>query len=238
MKTRTEMNRKNITGLAALFMGTILLTAFTTTKMHQYMDELTVKRINIVEDDGTIRMVISNKAQQHPGRMDGKDADPRERHAGLIFFNDEGDECGGLIYGVSENKGTKSNGMSITFDQYKNDQVLQILNAETIRNGKINPFRGFMINSYPEGSTYSKFKEAMDEAEKIKDKNERNARIEEIYEMYGSIPALLMGRSGEGNHGLYINDEKGMPKLMIYVDKEGKPRIQTLNENGETVDLI
>ena len=37
----------------------------------------------------------------------------------MIFFNDEGDECGGLIYGVSEAGETKNSGMSLSFDQYK-----------------------------------------------------------------------------------------------------------------------
>jgi hypothetical protein len=60
-------------------------------------DEINVKRINIIENDGTIRMVLSNKERQHPGRIDGKDIDEREREAGLLFFNDEGDECGGCV---------------------------------------------------------------------------------------------------------------------------------------------
>ena len=54
--------------------------------MHQQMDELTVKRINIIEDDGTIRMVLSNKARQHSGQMDGEDMEFRDRHAGNDFL--------------------------------------------------------------------------------------------------------------------------------------------------------
>lgn len=60
--------------------------------------ELTVQRLNIVEADGTLRMVISNKEKQHPGAIDGKDLPKRERDAGMVFFNDKGDECGGLMY--------------------------------------------------------------------------------------------------------------------------------------------
>lgn len=36
------------------------------------VDELTVKRINVVDEEGHLRMVISNENRQHPGMMDGK----------------------------------------------------------------------------------------------------------------------------------------------------------------------
>lgn len=38
----------------------------------QKFGEIDVERINIVEKDGTLKMVISNEARQHPGMMDGK----------------------------------------------------------------------------------------------------------------------------------------------------------------------
>jgi len=119
MKKISNTNLKTYTLFSTAVLVFIVLTAYTTSKMHQKMDELTVKRINVIEDDGTIRMVLSNKSRQHPGRMDGEDSEPRERHAGMIFFNDEGDESGGLIYGVSEEDGEINSGLSLTFDQYK-----------------------------------------------------------------------------------------------------------------------
>ena len=35
-------------------------------------DEITVGRINVVDANGTLRLVISNKDRMHPGMMDGK----------------------------------------------------------------------------------------------------------------------------------------------------------------------
>lgn len=51
-------------------------------------DEIDVERINVVEKDGKLRMVISNQARQHPGAMDGVTYDERkgERPPGLMFF--------------------------------------------------------------------------------------------------------------------------------------------------------
>src|ERR1700729_3358606 len=61
--------------------------------------EIDVQRINIREPDGTLRMTISNaatapglifKGTEHPF--------PNRQAAGILFFNDEGSENGGLLF--------------------------------------------------------------------------------------------------------------------------------------------
>src|SRR5690349_20445636 len=62
-------------------------------------DEITVGRINVVEPDGRLKLVIANSARQAQSVVDGVVLAPnRTRPAGMIFFNDEGDEVGGLIF--------------------------------------------------------------------------------------------------------------------------------------------
>ena len=238
MKTTKEKKYKMYSVFSGVLFLSIIITAFTTSKMHQEMDVLTVKRINIVEEDGTIRMVISNKQKQHSGRMDGQDMEDRERQAGIIFFNDEGDEAGGLIFGVSEKNGITNNGMSLTFDQYKNDQVLQILNNEVIRNGKMQKVRGFIVNDFPEESRLLNTVEAVKEAEKIEDPEERQQRMMEIQQESGSRSLVFLGRSRSGNNGLFLYDADGNPKLMIYVDQQGNPKIQTLDDEGQINEVL
>jgi len=69
-------------------------------------------------------MVISNSKRQHPGMFDGEVIMERKRPPGMIFFNEEQDEVGGLVY-----QGNKEDGMGLVLsvDQYKNDQVMQML---------------------------------------------------------------------------------------------------------------
>ncbi len=104
-------------------------------KSSEKYKEITAERINIVEADGTLRMVLSNRTLQHPGRMDKKDLPHRDRPAGLLFFNDEGDECGGLGY----NGNKKEAAMFITMDQYKNDQIMTLSYEQ--KNPPRQPFR-------------------------------------------------------------------------------------------------
>ncbi len=64
----------------------------------QRIDELTVQRLNVVDANGTLRFVLANKDRMHPGVMDGVTIDRPRPVAGMLFFNDEGDEVGGLTY--------------------------------------------------------------------------------------------------------------------------------------------
>src|SRR3990170_5972996 len=97
-------------------------TSFRQERKQMVLEELNVERINILEKDGTLKMVLSNKVRQHPGMANGKTFAPREREAGIIFFNSVGDECGGLAYdGVPG-----SAGFALSIDQLRNDQVLQL----------------------------------------------------------------------------------------------------------------
>lgn len=75
-------------GVATLICAVVFLSAFAINKNKKF-DEIDVERINIVEKDGKLKMVISNKERQHPGTMDGKYYKEREgkRQPGMIFFN-------------------------------------------------------------------------------------------------------------------------------------------------------
>src|SRR5699024_12154112 len=58
-----------------------------------------------------------------PILFDGEVLVERERPPGIIFFNEEQDEVGGLIYQGDKEEGAL---MVLSFDQYKNDQVMQL----------------------------------------------------------------------------------------------------------------
>ena len=111
------------TGFAVL-----LLTGAAPPKI-QTFDELRVHRINIVEPDGTLRMVISNRARLPGVIVKGKEQPPNDRpQAGMIFYNDEGSENGGLIFGGRKNEKGEvvDSGGSLSFDKYGADQIVQL----------------------------------------------------------------------------------------------------------------
>ena len=113
----------------------------------QEFDVLRVHRIDVVEPDGTLRMVISNHDKLPPVIIKGKPqpaaGEPRPQ-AGMLFYNDEGTENGGLIFGGKMNaKGEVLNsGGSLSFDKYGAGQVLELAGVDD----KDNKFAGLAVS--------------------------------------------------------------------------------------------
>ena len=88
--------------------------------------ELDVEKLNVVDSNGKIKLTLFNQENIPPAIMDGRDILPGHRQSdpisGMMFYNSEGDECGGLIYGnETDEDGNVSADVSLTFDQYKQD---------------------------------------------------------------------------------------------------------------------
>jgi hypothetical protein len=98
-------------------------------------DRLRVHRLDVVEPDGTMRMVISNKHSLPPVIIKGVErpemGEPRPQ-AGMLFYNDEGTENGGLIFGGRKNESGEvvDSGGSLSFDQYGAGQVIQLAGVD------------------------------------------------------------------------------------------------------------
>lgn len=103
----------------------------------QSFDEIQVHRIDVVEPNGTLRMVISNKDRLPGVIVKGVEhpefGEPRPQ-AGMLFYNDEGSENGGLIFGGRKNdKGeVLDSGGSLSFDKYGANQVVQLAGVDDV----------------------------------------------------------------------------------------------------------
>src|SRR5438270_3730694 len=123
-KTRALVAYSSVVTVAVI---AVLLSGFAGRKATTF-DEITVQRINIVEPDGTLRTIISNKSAAPGLFVKGKESareDPPT--AGMIFLNDEGSEIGGLIFGGSKDSHGKieSHG-HLSFDQYMASEIFSV----------------------------------------------------------------------------------------------------------------
>ncbi|MGA7559926.1 MAG: hypothetical protein WCF61_18620 [Terriglobales bacterium] len=112
-------------------LGIVLLTGAVTPKQTSF-DEIAVHRINVVEPDGTLRMVISNHAQLPGIIVHGRERPFDRPQAGMLFYNDEGSENGGLIFGGHRNaKGeVVDSGGSLSFDKFEANQIVQLAGVD------------------------------------------------------------------------------------------------------------
>ena len=113
-------------------------------------DEITVQRINIVEPDGTPRLVISNHARLPGVLVHGKEMPLDRPQAGLVFLNDEGSEIGGLIFGgrKDEHGKVRDSGGSLSFDRYEANQVVQLIGVDDAEDR----FAGLVVSDSPSGN--------------------------------------------------------------------------------------
>jgi hypothetical protein len=110
-------------------------------------DELSVHRLDITEPDGTLRMAISNKDRLPPVIIKGKERPEMGEsrpQAGMIFYNDEGTENGGLIFSGRKNDQGQvvDSGASLSFDRYGAGQTVQLAGVDDSENH----FAGLQIN--------------------------------------------------------------------------------------------
>lgn len=195
-------------------------------------EEIDVERINVVEKDGQLKMVISNKQRQHPGLADGKEIPPREREAGIIFFTSSGDECGGLVYDGNNQEA----GMAFSVDQFKNDQILQLNYGERVKDGKRTRAYGLKLWDRNEEMTLGRRLSLMDSIKALKNAAIYESTMQQL-ENKGAfgIERFFAGKTNEGEVGLFIRDANGRPRIKLYIDRQNTPRLQFLDVSGKVV---
>lgn len=214
-------------------LNSLLLVVLATAAFRQTVkfDEINAQRINIVDADGTLRMVISNKDRMHPGVMDGKSIDRPRPMAGLIFFNDEGDEVGGLTYTGREANGARQADASLMFDQLKQDQTVGFSYTE----GDGRRTAGFQVWDRPDSHLSDLFVK-FNAANTIADKAGRDAEIAKISAT--ATPGrrrLFVGKDADKAAIVSLADADGRPRLTLTVDASGNPRIEFLDPQGKVV---
>jgi hypothetical protein len=200
----------------------------------QKFEHVTAHRIDIVDPDGTLRMVISNKDRMHPGQMDGKIIDRPRPVAGMLFFNEEGDEVGGLTFTGREVNGVRQANAGLMFDQFKQDQTIGFSYSEG--NGRRSA--GFQVWDRPD-SRLSELIEKLNAANKLEDRAQRDAEIAKIRAAAPPAPRrLFVGKNGDKAATVSLADGNGKPRLTLTVDAAGSPRIEFLDEQGKVTARI
>jgi hypothetical protein len=119
-------------GVLTLVVSVSVLSGYSVQSKSAKFDEVVVQRLKIVEPDGTLRMVISNHARLPGIIVRGKEQPFTRPQAGMLFYNDEGSENGGLIFGGRRDvKGeVVDSGGSLSFDKYGANQVVQLIGVD------------------------------------------------------------------------------------------------------------
>jgi hypothetical protein len=210
---------------------------------NQKFEAIDVQRINIVEPDGTVKMVITNADRFPTGneKLNNRMTNPtRKKRSGLLFLNEDGIECGGLIYDGQKKTAGHNSGLSLTYDQYDGDQVMQLLTQDYKENDQRWVSSSLIFNDRPANESQATTQAINMELEALgkKDPGAAQKKYDEYKAkgMMGGAPRIMLGKSRSQNNGLFLFDDKGIPKAMFYVDKDNNAKLDFFDDKGNVID--
>lgn len=197
-------------------------------------EEIDAERINIVEN-GKLRLTISNNKRSPGPILGGHSMKTREgtRGAGFIFFNDNGDECGGMTWSAKEENGKVDADSGLLFDQYNQDQTVGI---QYHQNGD-NRSSGLMVWERPL-KPIGPLATKVEAIELQPDGPEKTAAMKKLQEEAASsgvtgVQRVFVGRNRSNDAEVRLMDTKGKPRIVMSVDAANNPSLQFLDEQGK-----
>jgi hypothetical protein len=221
-------------------LGTVSLAAFRQASQKQKFTEIDVERINVVEKDGKLRMVISNRDRSIGPIYKGKPFGyPGGTRPGIIFFNDEGTENGGLTFtGKREADGTFRASSGFSFDQFNQDQILYFQYNDN--NGRRNT--GLTIADRANVDIYDLVAERDSIQKAIPAGPARDSAMVKWAAPRNGVPLVAqrvyVGRDASKAALVNLSDRNGKPRLRLMVDSLGTPSLEFLDASGNVTSRL
>jgi hypothetical protein len=209
--------------------------AFTNNSISRFK-EISAERINIVENNGQLRLVISNKERSPEVLAYGKPLTPPipgGNRPGLIFFNDEGTENGGLVFrGSRDSSGKYQATGHFSFDQYNQNQVLYLTYAD--ENGDQNT--GLHIDDWQSSPAFWDWRAQFKKAQQLPNGAEKEALLKKLMEPKAGVKAVaqrvFVGKDDSKTAMVTLADRMGKPRLQLLVDSIGTAKLNFLDDQG------
>jgi hypothetical protein len=148
----------------------------------------------------------------------------------VYFYNNEGTETGGLIYGsfLDKNGKIEEANVHLSFDQYNQDQIFSV-DAGEERDGKFSMIR---MNDIEDSSPKVERFEASERISKLP-ATERKAAWVQFNKTHPSMQTrALLGRVNDKSAVLQLRDAEGRNRIVLRVAANGTPSIQLLDATG------
>ena len=205
-------------------------------------EEINVQRINVLDEGGNLAVVIA--APPHlPGVIrDGEQAGMRDNLPGMLFYNNQGDEVGGMLFPTTVGEdGRIDGGVSLTFDQIPHSQTVQLIqwqNDDFVRSA-------LRIQEFPTDIDPEEIRGAPEAQEALgalreAETEEEAARLYRDYLRVMGEHRYFAERVYLGSEGredriamLELKDSRSRPRIRLIVDENDEPRIEMLDAAGE-----
>ena len=211
--------------VSLLVFAVFTFSAFNQTK--QKFTEIEVERLNVVEKNGQLLMVVANSERMPDPVINGKTF-KTERPAGMLFYNGLGDENGGLVFGAVEGGGKYGAYHGLSFDKYKQAQALALVYND--HSGKYRA--GLQIWDRPETPLVD-ILARREEIAKMPDGKEKTEATEKLNAENLSPTRVYVGKNADRESEVTLYDAKGKARIKMSVSADGNPKLDFLDENGK-----
>jgi len=216
--------------ISLLAFGVLVFSAFSEKEVK--FDEITVERLNLAEKNGQLVAVLANRDRMPDPITNGK-AFKTERPPGMIFYNGEGDECGGLVFGASSGARARAGDRygaygGFSLDQYQQSQAIGLIYNDHSGTREV----GLKVWDRPE-TAQSEFIERGEAIRKMPEGPEKQAARKTLSAANFSPTRIFVGKSKEREAKVTLYDAKGNARINMMVDASGAPRLDFLDESGK-----
>lgn len=219
---------------SSLVLIALLFTALTPP---QEVEVLRAQRVEVVNEDGQYALVLAGRGRL-PGPTFGGQEYPQElsggrvQASGMIFFNESGDEVGGLTYsGRAAGEGYRASG-GIMFDQFRQDQVvgLQYSDNGTTRSAGFNVWD--RPSDLPIVDIIGLLEARLNATGAARDSIQQ--QIQAIASQSPSAHRVYLGSTNK-TATLVLRDKSGAARIRMYVDSMDVARLEFLDTAGSVL---
>jgi hypothetical protein len=215
---------------AASLLIVFTLSAFQNQAQTTRFEVIDVERMNIVEKDGKVRIVLSNKAR-FPGLMERGEEKPYPRGvAGIAFINEDGTEYGTLTTHTRRASGDFGAYSGLRFGGF--GQGVGMLYDDD--NGQREA--GVFITDAPTTAA----PQLVERGRAVQQMAEGPAKARAMAELRRAEGArrITVARMKDQSAAVELADPQGKPRLRLLVDRAGAPRVDFLDATGRVTRTL
>lgn len=235
LERRVRMLSAYSAGSSLLF-AVLFLTAFGGSRRERF-EVIDVERINIVEPGGRHAVVISNAPRMPGNIMNGRERRDGVRGSGLLFYNADGNEAGGLLFSSARQDTAVRAFGQLTLDRFESDQVAALRYVESRSGWEA----GLQVSHYPRHNV-AEWHAALDTIDRLPTSAGRDSALRALRRRFfqqgkWEIPRLFAGERGK-TAVVELRDMQARERLRLVVDSSGAARLEFLDEKGKVVTRI
>jgi hypothetical protein len=168
-------------------------------------DEISVKRLNIVGEDGKPRLILANAERLPAAIIAGEELPRAIRPAGILFYNENGTECGGLAISKAKD-GTQQRAVTFDYTQQETDGIAMLMRERADKSYTT----GFMLfDRLPLGSDVRRVGSG------------------------GTLRVSILDDSQDAK--IILADPSGKERIRLSVDRAGSAKFEILDASGKPV---